>query len=222
MQPRKAPSAFHLKIQAALRWIETHREQFWSAAALVFLAGLFAFFIVRHHQTENEEAWNQLGAVQGQLTENETEAARKSLSAWEPRFADSSAATYAQFLKADLLYKTSDYAQAAQVYGQLAQSARPLDLRPLALSAQSSSEEMAGHYPQAYALAQSFTNQYPDHYLAAPMYLAQARLAELTGNPSAASAVYDRFVILFPQSPWTDLARSRQQALAGSKPPLPK
>ena len=95
-------------------------------------------------------------------------------------------------------------------------------MRPLALSAQIASEEMAGHYAQAQALAKTFLDLYPDHFLAAPTYMTQARLEELSGNRAAAVAIYERFVLLFPQSPWTALARSRMQTLgAGSSPQLP-
>jgi outer membrane protein assembly factor BamD (BamD/ComL family) len=114
-------------------------------------------------------------------------------------------------MKADLLYRTSDYVQAAALYGDLAQTGRPDLLKPLALSAEVSAEEMAGHVPQAQALAQSFLDKYPDHYLTGPMYLSQARLAEMAGNTAAAAAIYDRFVVLYPQSPWAALARSRTQ-----------
>ena len=50
------------------------------------------------------------------------------------------------------------------------------------------------------------------------MYMTQARLAEMAGNKAAAAAIYDRFVLLFPQSPWTALARARTQALSKSLP----
>lgn len=220
VQPKKAESLFERWLRQALGWVETHREQFWAALGLILLIAVFIFFAIRRHAMENEEAWNRLGTAQGHLALGKPEAARQELQEWEKRFGRSSAATYARFLKADLLSKSSDYASAAQLYDDLAQSARPADLRPLALSAQSSSEEMAGHLPQALALAQEFTNRYPDHFLAAPMYLAQARLDEMAGNPAAASAVYDRFANLYPQSPWTPLARARLQTLSGSKTPV--
>jgi outer membrane protein assembly factor BamD (BamD/ComL family) len=89
-------------------------------------------------------------------------------------------------------------------------------MRPLALSAQQSAEEMAGHLPQARQLAKNFTELYPDHFMAAGTYFAQARLAEAMNDTAAASAAYDRFLVLFPQSPWAPAAKSRQQALASS------
>ncbi|HVO33721.1 MAG TPA: hypothetical protein VMU17_07380, partial [Elusimicrobiota bacterium] len=140
---------------------------------------------------------------------------------WSSQFAGTNATVFSKFLKADLLYRTSDYATAAQVYGDLAQTAQPDDLRPLALSAQSSAEEMAGHLDQALKLNQAFTDHYPDHFLAASAYLAQARIDELTGNAAAASAIYDRFAILYPKSPWADLANARLHALSGTPAAAP-
>jgi outer membrane protein assembly factor BamD (BamD/ComL family) len=155
-----------------------------------------------------------LGALQGQLSQGKLDETRKGLEAWEVRFRGTDASTYAKFIKADLYYRTSDYVQAAQIYGDIGQTGRPEPTRPLALSAQISSEEMAGHVPQAQSLAQTFLDQYPDHFLAAPTYMTQARLAELAGNPAAASAIYERIILLYPQSPWTALAKARSQTLS--------
>ncbi len=91
---------------------------------------------------------------------------RKGLEGWQTRFRGTDAETYAQFLKADLAYRTSDYVQASQIYSEIVATGRPEVLKPLALSAEASSEEMAGHVPQAQALTQTFLDKYPDHFLA--------------------------------------------------------
>ena len=156
----------------------------------------------------------QLGGVQSQLAQGKMEDARKSLSSWETRFQRSDAASYANFIKADLAYRTSDYVQAGQIYGEVSASGQPEVVRPLALSAQVSCEEAAGRLAEAQKLAQSFLDKYPDHYLAAPMYMTQARLAELSGNAAAAVTIYDRFTLLFPQTPWSTLAKNRSQTLS--------
>ncbi len=197
------------KVREVLRWIRSHNEQALAMAGLFLLVVALVAFMIHHHQIENEEAWNQLGVTQGQLMQGQTAETRQSLDTWEQRFKGSNAATYARFLRADLLYRTSDYATAATTYSDLAVTGRPDEIRPLALAAQSYTEEMAGHLPQAQAAAKEFIERYPDHFMAASMYLAQARLMELTGNTAGASVVYDRFAILYPQSPWTAFAKSR-------------
>jgi outer membrane protein assembly factor BamD (BamD/ComL family) len=201
-------------LEVGVKWVREHQERFWAITGTVLLSLLFIALLVHHQQTESDEAWFQLGGIQSQLAQGKFDETRKGLDSWEPRFQGSDAATYAKFLKGDLLYRTSDYAQAAQVYGGIAQTGRPEPTRPLALSAQISAEEMAGHIAQAQALAHTFLDRYPDHYLAASVYMTQARLAELSGNAPAAVAIYDRFILLFPQSPWTALARSRSQSLS--------
>ncbi len=206
-----------LQIERIVRWIRENQERFWAITGTSLLLVLLVFLLVQRQQKERDAAWSELGAAQNQLSQNNLAEARKSLDAWETRFKGSSANSYAMFLKADLAYRTSDYAQAAQVYGELAQSGNPEILRPLALSAQVASEEMAGRYPQAQALAQTFLEKYPDHFLAATLYLAQARLAEIQGDSAAASAVYERIVLLFPQSPWSALAKSKSQNLSKNK-----
>ena len=201
-------------LDEAVKWVREHQERFWAITGTAFLSILFLALLIHHQQLESDEAWSQLGALQGQLSQGKWDETRKGLETWEARFRGTDASTYAKFIKADLLYRTSDYVQAGHVYGDISQTGRPEPTRPLALSAEISSEEMAGHLPQAQSLAQTFLDQYPDHFLAAPTYMTQARLAELAGNPAAASAIYERVVLLYPQSPWTALARARSQTLS--------
>lgn len=210
----QSTSQFEKYLQEAVEWIRGHKEQSLSVTGGLFLLTLLIAMVIHHRETDANEAWFELGGIQGQLMQGKLDAANKALETWESHFNGTEAATYAKFMKADLLYRTSDYVQAAQAYGELAQTGRPDLVRPLALSAEASSEEMAGHVPQALALAQTFLDRYPDHYLAGPQYMSQARLLELSGNPAGAAAVYDRFVLLFPQSPWTAFARVRSQNLS--------
>src|SRR5262249_38515228 len=142
---------------------------------------LLVIFMVHRRQTENAEAWTQLGVAQAYIMQGQAGPATKALDEWEIRYQTTHAAPYAKFLRADLLYHTSSYAAAAQIYGDLAQTGYPATIRPLALSSQAAAEEMAGHFPQAQAIAQQFLDRYPDHFLTASMYITQARLAELTG-----------------------------------------
>lgn len=209
------------RVEAAIRWIREHEEQSWAIAGVCALSVILVVMILRHQRAENEEAWNQLGGIQGQLLQGQVGGPKKALEDWTQRFGGTRASAYAKFLKADLLYRTSDYTGAAQVYGELVQSGRPAVVQPLALSAEVASEEMANRVPQAQALAQTFIERYPDHFLAAPMYITQARLAELAGNAAAATAIYERFLILYPQSPWTALARARTQMLGASQTAQP-
>ncbi len=208
------PSKFEKRVQEGVLWIRTHREQFWAITGTIAGVVLVLSFMIQRRETENKEAWTQLGVAQGYLLQNQRDQASKALDQWSTRFKSTSADAYAKFLRADLLYNATNYAGAAQIYGELAAQGKPIEIRPLALSAQSASEEMAGRLPEALALAQQFNERYPEHFLAASMFYSQARLSELTGNASGASALYDRFVILYPQSPWTQFARARLQALA--------
>jgi len=207
---------FEIILTQSIQWIKQNQERFWAITGALLLSILFMGLVIHHRQTENEEAWLQLGSIQGQLMQGKFAETRAGLETWKTRFQGTDAGTYADFMKADLLYRTSDYVQASQVYGTIYNSGRPDVVRPLALSAQASSEEMAGHLSQAQSLIQTFLEKYPDHFLAGSNYMSQARLAELSGNPAAAVAVYERFVLLYPQSPWTALARSRSQLLGNS------
>ncbi len=208
---------FEKYLNQAVKWIHEHQERFWAISGGILLSLLFIGLIIHHRQTESDEAWSQLGAIQGQLMQEKFEDARKGLENWQARFQSSDASTYAKFMKADLLYRTSDYVQASQVYGDIVQTGTPNAIKPLALSAQAACEEMAGHIAQAQTLIQTFLDRYPDHFLSGPRYISQGRLAELSGNPAAAVAIYERFILLFPQSPWTTLARTRMQALSKYK-----
>ena len=204
-------------------WVRTHQERFWSITGTVAMVALFLAFIIHHQETENDEAWTQLGLSQSYIMQSNWDGARKSLDQWNIRFSRTKAAPYAKFMMADLLYKTSDYAAAQQAYGQLAETAHPSDMRPLALSAKITSEEMAGHPDAAKIDAQNFLTQYPDHFMAASIYMTQARLAEKSGDLTQATALYERFALLYPQSPWTAMVQARLATLRNlSTPPAAK
>jgi outer membrane protein assembly factor BamD (BamD/ComL family) len=204
---------FEQQADLALTWIQHNRETFWGVVGGVILVGALIGFVIHQRQVANTDAWMQLGMVQSQAMQGKFADEKKSLDDWQTHFSGSSAAAYAKFLKADLLSKTSDYASAAAVYGELAQTASPVVLRPLALAGQVEATEMAGQAQQALSLAQHFTDQYPDHFLAGSMFFTQARLSEQLGNNAAASALYDRINLLYPQSPYVPLAKTRLQAL---------
>lgn len=207
------------RILLIVEWIKTHRERFWTILGLTVGAIIMAVFAFRHRENEAEEAWNQLGPLHQQVIQAPGANTKKALDDWRLRFGRTSAAGYEQLLKADLLYKTSEYIDAAKIYSDLAENGRPAELKPLALVGQVFAEEMAGRLPQSLSAAQTFVQRYPDHFMAASMYLAQARIQELTGNRPAAAALYDRFTILYPQSPWTGFAKSRSQSLGAIPAP---
>src|SRR5258706_15329864 len=95
-------------IEEAVKWIREHQERFWGISGTTLLALLFIILLVHHHDTENEEAWTQLGGIQRLLAQNKWEEARKGLETWNTRFQGSNGATYAKFLKAVLVYRTSN------------------------------------------------------------------------------------------------------------------
>src|SRR5258708_25469553 len=118
-------------LEVGVRWIRVHHERFWAITGTVLLSLLFCALLIHHQQTESDDAWSQLGGIQSKLTQGRLEEAHKGLDSWEPRFQGSDAATYAKFLKGDLLYRTSDYVQASHVYGDIVQTGRPELTKPL-------------------------------------------------------------------------------------------
>jgi|GEM_PF-1706951 tetratricopeptide (TPR) repeat protein len=214
----KKQNKFREALEFTLHWISGHREQFWTIVGTVVVTVVLVSMIAQHHQKENEEAWSQLGMPQSYLMQNKYDDARKALAQWQDRFHGTSADSYEKFLKADLLYQTSSYAEATAAYYGLAEHGMPPDVRPLALSAVETSEEMAGRYTQAQAAAQQFLSLYPDHFLAGNIMLSQARLLELTGNIPGAVSAYDRFALLYPQSPLAAIAKGRRELLAKPHP----
>jgi TolA-binding protein len=208
-------SRSELAVKRAVEWIQTHRDQFWAIFGITIAAIVLVFFMINRRQKQNDEAWVQLGAVQGQLMQpDKMEESTKALEDWFKRFQGTSATGYAKFMQADALYRKKDFAGSAAIYEGLSKTASPKDLRPLALSALSAAQEMGGKLPEAQATAQQFLDRYPDHFLAASMQFAVARLADLSGNTANASALYDRFIVLYPQSPWTNSAKARLQTLS--------
>lgn len=207
--------------EQAIFWITQNQERFWAIVGGIIIVIVVGILMVRNRAVLNEEAWNQLGIIQGEQFQGKTAEALKGLVEWQTKFPTSSAASYSKFMKADLLIKTTDYPAAAAQYAELATTAQPAVLQPLALAGQVNAEELAGQIPQARAAAQSFLEKYPDHYMAGTILFTQGRLAEKAGDSAAAAAIYDRFALLYAQNPWADLVTARQNALKNVQPAAP-
>jgi len=200
---------FEHHAEQTLTWIQTHQERFWTIVGGMVLTAVFFVFLIHQHDIKQDQAWMQLGEIHGHLMQSKLEDTGKELAQWQTQFSNSSASSYAKFMGGDLLMKTPDYTAAAQVYGELAATAKPADLRPLALAAQASAYELGKQWPQAQAAARAFIDKYPDHYFAGDVYLTQARAFEQSGDFAGARAVYERFVILYPQHPSIPLIRKK-------------
>ena len=73
-------------LEEAVRWVREHQERFWAIFGTTILSILFIALLVHHRQTENEEAWMQLGAIQSQLAQGKWGETGKALDTWESRF----------------------------------------------------------------------------------------------------------------------------------------
>ncbi len=206
-------------IQAAILWIASNQERAWAVLGVTVVTVVVGILVLRNRAQMNEDAWNQLGTVQGHIMQGRTQEALKSVNEWESRFTGTAAASYAKFIKADLLMKTTDYAGASQIYSDLAVSANPAPLRPLAMAAQVNAEDAAGHIPQAKAAAQAFLDRYPDHFLAGSVLWSQAHLAEKGGDATGVQGLYERFSLLYPQNPWQDLLQALPPGRQASRAP---
>jgi len=207
-------ASWEKQVQRSFLWIKNHQEQFWATVLTIGFVIVGIVFSFHRHFLQQEDAWTQLAQPQALLMQNQIDPAQKALEDWEKRFAKTDANTYALFLKADMLYQKKDFPGAATLYSELAQTGTPELIRPLALSAEGSAEEMAGQFSQAKTTFQHFLDKYPDHFLSASAYLSEARNAELSGNSPEAAALYDRFLILYPKSPWAEDIQKRVQKKA--------
>jgi tetratricopeptide (TPR) repeat protein len=206
-------------VRETIAWIRDHREQFWTAIGIVIFAVAGVLFFIQKQKTQSDAAWMSLAQSQGLLMQGKPDDALKAVDEWLATNNGSDAASYGKFIRAEALQKSGKTVDSIAVYTDLASSASPKDMRPLALSGLASSAESAGDFALARSTSQEFLSKYPDHFLAGSMYLVQARSNESLGDKAAAASLYERFNILYPQSPYTEAVKLKQQALGGAPQP---
>jgi tetratricopeptide (TPR) repeat protein len=126
------------------------------------------------------------------------------------------AAQRAYFTKGLMALENEDWATAAESFETLAEGWKDSYLAPVSLFNAGSAHEQAGDLDAASADWQMLVDGYSDVSPDAPETLFNlGRVAEVQGNAEEAVDFYESIAAEYPESRWTDLAKSRILVIEG-------
>ena len=120
----------------------------------------------------------------------------------------SDASQYALLMKADLLYSTENYAQAADVYKELLVSNNPTVSTVAALSL-AAAQQAVKDYKSAIEGMNQFISNNPKNFALPQAYLTLAMSQELAGNKTEALNAYQHLADAYTQTYFGELAKQK-------------
>ncbi|MFA5161523.1 MAG: tetratricopeptide repeat protein [Elusimicrobiales bacterium] len=196
---------------ACLTWIVHHRDHMLGSAIAVAAAGLLVVYLAMRHNRIAEAAEQKFFVAQQTAAGGGVDAAIKQLDSLATEYPRADAASYGSLLKADLLFETGRFKEAADTFSAVEKSG-PARLTPFAMSALASSKQAMGDYMGSVAEANRFLDRYSDHFLAQQVYTTLAVSQELAGRKADAEATYKKLEGLFPGSYGAETAKAKLTA----------
>jgi len=188
-----------------LNWLLTHRDYALGGAVAVVALGVLSFYFVVRHGRITEVGWEKYFQAQQYAAAGKMDESLKLLDDISGKYSGSSAGTYAALFKADLLFDSGKFKEAAPVYQSAAAGARQ-KLLPFALSGLAAALQASGDYSGSIDAANRFLDKYSAHFLAQQVYLTLALSQELSGKAAEAASSYKKLRDLFPNTYGAEIA----------------
>ena len=172
-----------------LHFCKQNRKQVLATLVVVIVVVTGVSLYVNHCKQVTENSWAAYYNAQLTLMREGQEAGFAKLDEVASHYKGTPAAEYAQLLKADVLYAGENFAQAANVYKELANSSNETVYTVAALS-QAASLQAAKDYSGAISVAQNFIEKNSKSFALPQAYLTLAMSQELAGEKAAATESY--------------------------------
>ena len=62
-------------VETAILWITQNQERFWAILGVTVVTVVVGILVLRNRAQMNEDAWNQLGSIQGQIMQGRSQEA---------------------------------------------------------------------------------------------------------------------------------------------------
>lgn len=186
-----------------------HREQAYTflavAGSLIVLGIFFIFYYVRI----NAQALERLSIAQSYTFRNSPEQALPVTDDILKNFSYSRYIPDTLFIRGEILYQLQKFSEAEEIYKRFLKKYPKKKFAPFVLASLGNVLEEEGKYDEALATFQKFLNEYGDHFLAGDIFYSEARIYELLKQSQKAKEVYEKIILLFPDSYWKNLAEKR-------------
>lgn len=172
-----------------IQFCKKNKQGVLTAVVILVLAAAVGSFYTSHQKKVAEESWAAYYNAQVALLTEGEDAGFKQLDELAKTYAGTNAAQYAMLLKGDVLYANENFAQAADVYKQLADAKNPT-VHSVAVLSQAAALQAAQDYKGSVDVINTFIEKNPNHFALAQAYMTLASSQELAGNKEAAVAAY--------------------------------
>lgn len=195
-------------LMSLLGWCKKHKQSLLTALVILIIAAVVGYTYHEHQKKVTEKSWAAYYNAQLALASQGQEAGFSQLDALAADFAGTPAAQYAQLLKADTLYDTENFAQAADVYAPLTSSSNET-VRTVATLSQAASLQAAQDYKTSIELMQLFIQDNPDSFALPQAYLTLALSQELAGDKTAALKTYKQILEAYTKTYFGTFAKEK-------------
>lgn len=176
-------------LTGVIRFCKRNKRGVLTALVILALAAATGSFYSAHQKKVAEESWAAYYVAQTVLLTQGEEAGFKQIDELAKAFPNTNAAQYALLLKGDTLYANENYAQAADVYKELA-DAKNETVHTVAALSRAAALQAAQDYKTSAEVMTTFIAKHPKHFALAQAYLTLAASQELAGEKQAALETY--------------------------------
>ena len=172
-----------------VRFCKQNRKQVLATLVVVIVIIVGICLYVNHRQQLTENAWAAYYTAQTTLMREGPEAGFAKLDEVATQYKGTPAAQYAQLLKGDMLYSQENFAQAANVYKELANSSNET-VRTVAALSQAAALQATKDYDGSITVAKNFIEKNSKSFALPQAYLTLALSQELAGQKDQAVQSY--------------------------------
>lgn len=176
-------------LTGVIQFCKKNKQGILTALVILVLAAALGSFYSARQKKLAEESWAAYYTAQVAMLSEGEAAGFKQIDALAEKYKGTNAAQYALLLKGDLLYANENFAQAADVYKQLADAKNPTVNSVAALS-RAAALQAAQDYKGSIDVISKFIETHPKHFALAQAYMTLASSQELAGNKEEALAAY--------------------------------
>ncbi len=179
-----------------------------TAVIILVLAAVIGACYSSHVKKVTQDSWAAYYSAQVALMGGQEQEGFFMIDELSKKYPASPAAQYAQLLKADILYNSENYAQAADVYKPLLTSDNPTVATVAALSL-AASQQAQKNYQDAVAGMQNFIQNNPKSFALPQAYLTLAMSQELAGNKTEAINAYKQLADAYAPTYFGSVAKGK-------------
>lgn len=202
----------HDEMQTALsnsiRWTSANRQTagltVGGVAAVLLFGGLFLY----SRTARENAAWDKLSVTQALAYSGNPEGSATQAAQLAVELPGTEAAGYASLFAGDVMFQRGKFTETVAHYAKILEKGKPASLLPMAQGNTALAYEAAGQYKEAAAAAETYLQNYPDHYLAPQVQSCLARSQEALGQKEQAAATMKKIQLQYPDTSWSAWAQA--------------